>query len=335
MKTIIIHASIICGLLVLLQSCVPQKLYSENEAEKNNCKSEKERLIVENEKLTVENTELKANLELNSENIKRMEEEGIGNTQELIAFKNNYNQLNKRYDELQQSHQALISGSNSETRALMDKLENTQRDLYQREDQLNQTEIRLEQDRAELDKLRAELEQKNARMNELQKIIDQKDAQADALKQKLSSALTGFENQGLTITKKNGKVYVSLDEKLLFPSGSTNVDPRGKIALQKLANVLEQNRDINITIEGHTDDVPIIAGSKYTDNWDLSVQRSTAIIRILLDGSNINPKRLTASGRGEFFPVDDRKSTDARQKNRRTEIILEPNLDELFNIIDK
>ena len=135
------------------------------------------------------------------------------------------------------------------------------------------------------------------------------------------------------MTRKNGKVYVSLDEQLLFPSGSTDVDPRGKSALKKLAGVLEQNRDINIMIEGHTDDVPIIPGSKFKDNWDLSVSRATAIIRILLDGSSIDPKRLTAAGRGEYFPVDTRKTPDARQKNRRTEIILEPNLDEVFDLI--
>jgi chemotaxis protein MotB len=335
MKAFVSQILLVGIILIMQQACVPPKLYTEIETEKNNCKNESEGLIADNEKLTVENTELKANLDLIKENIQRMEESGLGNTEELNALKSRYDQLDKRYDELQQSHQTLISGSDSEARSLMDKLENTQRDLYQREDQLNQTEAKLENDRAELERLKAVLDQQNANMKELQKIIDLKDAQAEALKQKLSTALIGFENQGLTITKKNGKVYVSLDEKLLFSSGSTVVDVRGKSALHKLASVLEQNRDINITIEGHTDDVPIISGSNYADNWDLSVQRATAIIRILLDGTSINPKRLTAAGRGEFYPVDTRKTADARQKNRRTEIILEPNLDELFNLIDK
>ncbi len=321
--------------LILNQSCVPPKLYSETETERNNCVNERDALIAENEKLSVENTELKANLELAAASNKRMEESGMGNVEELNALKSRFDQLNKRYDELQQSHQSLISGSDTETRNLMEKLETAQRDLYKREDQLNQTETKLEKDRTELQQLKKELEQQNARLIELQKIINEKDAQADALKQKLSSALIGFENQGLTITKKNGKVYISLDEKLLFPSGSTEVDPRGKNALQKLAGVLEQNRDINITIEGHTDDVPVIPGSKYADNWDLSAQRATAIIRILLDGTSINPKRLTAAGRGEYFPVDTHKTPDARQKNRRTEIILEPNLDEVYNLLNQ
>jgi chemotaxis protein MotB len=216
----------------------------------------------------------------------------------------------------------------------MSRLENTQKDLYQREDQLNLTQAKLDRDREALEQVKRELNQKSARLLELQKIIDQKDAQADALKKKLSSALIGFENQGLTITKKNGKVYVSLEEQLLFPSGSAQVDPLGRSALKQLAGVLEQNPDINVMIEGHTDDVPIRPGSKYADNWDLSVARATEIIRILLTDSSINPKRLTAAGRGEFLPIDPAKTTEARQKNRRTEIILEPNLDEVFNLLD-
>jgi chemotaxis protein MotB len=330
------HFISLTGLLFFIcLSCMPPKFFSEVETERDNCRNEREGLIAENEKITVENTELRAKLELAEEARKRMEESGIENATELKTLKARYEQLNSRYNDLQKSHQALINGSDTETRNLMSKLENSQKELYQREDQLNQTQSKLDKDREELDRVKRELEQSDARMLELQRIIDLKDAQADALKQKLSAALTGFENQGLTITKRNGKVYVSLDEQLLFPSGSTTVDSRGKTALQKLAGVLEQNRDINIMIEGHTDDVPVIPGSKYADNWDLSVQRSTSIIRILLDETSINPKRLTAAGRGEFYPVDDRKTADARQKNRRTEIILEPNLDEVFDLLDK
>jgi chemotaxis protein MotB len=327
--------AITCILLNTFIGCVPPKLFTETETQRDNCSNEREGLITDNEKLTVENTELKANLELAKEAEKRIEENGFANAEELKSLKARYEQLSSRYDDLQKTHQTLINGSDTEARNLMEKLENTQHDLYSREDQLNKIQEKLNKDRQELDQLKKELDDKNARMMELQNVIDQKDAQAEALKQKLSSALIGFENQGLTITKKNGKVYVSLDEQLLFPSGSTQVDQRGKSALQKLAGVLEQNRDINIIIEGHTDDVPVIPGSKYIDNWDLSVQRSTVIIRILLDGTNINPKRLTAAGRGEYYPVYPRKTDDARKKNRRTEIILEPNLDEVFDLLNK
>jgi chemotaxis protein MotB len=144
----------------------------------------------------------------------------------------------------------------------------------------------------------------------------------------------GFENQGLAVTQKNGKVYVSLEEKLLFKSGSTVVDPKGAAALKKLSGVLEQNPDINVMIEGHTDDVPVIAGSTYKDNWDLSVLRATSIVRILLDGSKINPERLTTAGRSQYQPVEPAKTAESRQKNRRTEIILSPKLDELYKLVE-
>lgn len=335
MKTFIRYFCFATIITMFAPSCVPPQLYSESETERNACKLERDELLTENEKLTVENTELKANLELLEDAKNRIEESGLANAEELKVLKGKYEQLNKRYEELQQSYQTAINGSDTETRNLMGKLDATQNNLYQREDQLNQLQAKLDKERKELERLKTELEQNNAQLLELQRIIAQKDAQAEALKQKLSVALTGFENQGLTITKKNGKVYVSLEEKLLFPSGSTEVDPRGKAALQKLASVLEQNRDINIIIEGHTDDVPVKPGSRYADNWDLSVQRATAIIRILLEGTTIDPKRLTAAGHGEFYPVDPAKTPEARQKNRRTEIILEPNLDEVFQLLEK
>ncbi len=335
MKTLIQYTLFAAFSIFLTLSCVPPQLFSESESDRNDCRQERDELLAENEKLTVENTELKAGLELAEDAKKRIEENVIANAEELKVLKGRYEQLNKRYEELQRSYQTAISGSDTETRNLMGQLDATQNNLYQREDQLNQLQAKLDKEREELNRLTLELQQNNAQLLELQRIIDQKDAQAEALKQKLSAALTGFENQGLTITKKNGKVYISLDEKLLFPSGSTEVDPRGKSALQKLASVLEQNRDINIMIEGHTDDVPIKPGSRYADNWDLSVQRATAIIRILLDGSTIDPKRLTAAGHGEFYPVDPGKTANARQKNRRTEIILEPNLDEVFELLEK
>jgi chemotaxis protein MotB len=321
--------------IIVLISCVPPKYFSEVQSDRDKCKNERQELINENEKMTVENTELKANWELANESKKREAEKYLNDLEDLKNLTNSYNQLDKRYKELQASHEALVNGSSSEAKNLMGKLDNAQRDLYQREDQLNQLSAKLDKEKAELTRLKDELDVKNKSLIKLQNILARKDSAVDALKQKVSIALLGFENQGLTITKKNGKVYVSLDEKLLFGSGSTEVDPRGKSALNKLARVLEQNRDINITIEGHTDDVAVVPGAKYKDNWDLSVQRATSIIRILLDGSTINPKRLTASGRGEFLPVDPHKTEDARQKNRRTEIILTPNLDELLNILDK
>ncbi len=325
---------IIIVAVVIFSSCVAPKIYQETANQKEECAKEREALIKENEQLTVDNTELKAKVEGSGKELERIQKNHADEAEEMGRLKSEYQTLSKRYDELQETHQALVSGSDAEARKMMGQLEKTQSELYAKEDQLNMLSQKLEADRSELQRLSAELDSRNKRLTELERMIDEKDEAVNKLRKKVSEALMGFEGQGLTITKKNGKVYVSLDEKLLFKSGSTDVDARGISALKKLAVVLEQNPDINITIEGHTDDVPVVPGSQLKDNWDLSVRRATAIIRILLDNSNINPKRLTASGRGEFMPVDPAKTPEARQKNRRTEIILTPNLDEIFDILE-
>lgn len=170
----------------------------------------------------------------------------------------------------------------------------------------------------------------------MEKILDAQKKITQDLKNKVSEALLGFENNGLTVTMKDGKVYVSLDEKLLFRSASWDIDANGKNALRKLAGVLEKNPGIQVTIEGHTDNVPYNPGSgPLKDNWDLSVKRATTVVRTLLEGSKIDAKRLTASGRSQYLPVDQSNSAEARTKNRRTEIILTPDLTELYQLINK
>jgi chemotaxis protein MotB len=186
----------------------------------------------------------------------------------------------------------------------------------------------------ELDVLNAELKKREARVNELEAILKSKDDAVNNLKKTLSDALLGFEGKGLTITQKNGKVYVSMDESLLFASGSTSVEAKGVEALKKVAKVLEQNEDINVLIEGHTDDVPMVGKGEIKDNWDLSVMRATSIVKIITKNSKVDPRRLTAAGRGEYVPLDTAKSVEARKKNRRTELILTPKLDELFKVLN-
>ncbi|MDR2970367.1 MAG: OmpA family protein [Bacteroidales bacterium] len=178
------------------------------------------------------------------------------------------------------------------------------------------------------------LAEKEARLNELQSILDQKDAEVKALKNKVADALKGFEDKGLTVHEKDGKVYVSLDNELLFASGSWDIDNKGKEALGELATVLASDPGINVAIEGHTDNVPFKGSGNIKDNWDLSVMRSTAVVREILKNKDINPQRLTASGRSEYVPIDFADTREARAKNRRTEIILTPKLDELFQLIN-
>jgi chemotaxis protein MotB len=247
-----------------------------------------------------------------------------------------YNRMSVKYTELQNAQEDLVKGNVKETQKLLSELQEAQSNLQKKEDLLRQLEQNLDAKKTSLDELTFELDKRNTRLAELESILNAQKKLVQDLKSKVSEALLGFENNGLTVTMKNGKVYVSLDEKLLFKSASWDIDANGKNALKKLAGVLEKNPDIQITIEGHTDNVPYNPGnSQLKDNWDLSTKRATSVIRMLLEGSKIDAKRLTASGRSQYQPVDDQNTSDARQKNRRTEIILTPDLTELYQLINK
>ncbi len=172
------------------------------------------------------------------------------------------------------------------------------------------------------------------KLKEMQDLMAKKDAAVNALRTKVAEAMMGFKSDDLTVQMKNGKVYVSMQEKLLFKSGSAKVDPKGIEALQKLADVLQKNLDIDIMIEGHTDNIPL-KREKYKDNWDLSAARALYIVRILTEGNGIDPKRITAAGRSQFMPIASNETPEGRAKNRRTEIILSPKLDELMKILEE
>ncbi|MGI8638257.1 MAG: OmpA family protein [Segetibacter sp.] len=190
---------------------------------------------------------------------------------------------------------------------------------------------RLQDASSRLNMSQEQIADQQRRLEQLQSLIDQQKKNTEALRSKINDALVGFNSNELTVSTKNGKVYVSLQENLLFPSGSVVVNPKGKQALGKLADVLNSNPNINVNIEGHTDSIPM--KGKFEDNWALSVGRSTAIVRILTDAYKVDPTRVTASGRSKYVPVDSNSTPEGRAKNRRTEIILEPKLDELMQLI--
>lgn len=171
------------------------------------------------------------------------------------------------------------------------------------------------------------------RLEQLQALIDQQKAKGAELKKKMTDALGGFSSSELTISNKNGKVYVSLQENLLFPSGSAKVNDKGKLALAKLAEVLNVNPDISVNIEGHTDSIPM-RGAKFEDNWALSTARATSIVRILVNDYRVDATRVVASGHSQYDPVDTNATPEGRGKNRRTEIILSPKLDELYKLLE-
>jgi chemotaxis protein MotB len=182
-----------------------------------------------------------------------------------------------------------------------------------------------------LSKSKQDLINQQAKLEHLQELMDKQKKAIEDIRQKMTNALVGFNSNELSVAIKNGKVYVSLQENLLFPSGSAVVNPKGKEALGKLATVLNQNPDITVDIEGHTDSIPIHA--KYQDNWDLSLARAASIVRILTVDYRVDPTRVIASGHSQYDPVQPNSTPEGRQLNRRTDIILSPRLDELYRLL--
>ena len=187
----------------------------------------------------------------------------------------------------------------------------------------------------ELETSQMALNERSRRVNELEAMLRSREEAINAIRRKVTDALTGFDGKGLSISIKNGNVYVSMDDKLLFRSGSFEIDPNGARAVHDLATVLAQNPDINVMVEGHTDDVPYRPNGQLRDNLDLSAKRATTVVRLLLENKGIAPSRIIAAGRGESLPVASGKTSEARAKNRRTEIILTPKLDELMQLMQE
>ncbi len=210
----------------------------------------------------------------------------------------------------------------------------TQDDLLKKQDQLNALQIQLDKEKMHLDSLSAKLKDREARVAQLENLIRQKDAAADSLRKAIAAALTGFADKGISVYTKNVEGLCFYGRKASRPSGSTQVQPEGITALQKIAKALEANPDIGIMVEGHTDDVAMHGAGEIKDNWDLSVMRATSIVKILLSDGNIDPRRLTASGVSQYDPVDPAMTTDARKKNRRSDIILTPKLNEILKLLN-
>ena len=316
-----------------LSACVPARLLDENKEKLAKCETESADAKKGRQDAESKLAETK---EQYAKDLKALD----GLRRDTAIISSNYRHLTQKYDKLDALNQQLmdrlnklLAGSEKDNAKLSGDLQMTQEQLLKKQDELKLLEAKLLLQKKELDDLAAQLKAREARVNELEAILKQKDQAAADLKKKLQDALLGFEGKGLTITQKNGKIYVSMDENLLFASGKTNVQPKGVEALKNVAKVLEQNADINVMVEGHTDDVPMNGAGEIKDNWDLSVMRATSVTKIMLGSAKIDAKRITSAGRGEFFPLDPAKTPEARKKNRRTEIILTPKLDELLKVL--
>ena len=326
--------SLIFIVAVFISSCVSPRVLEDMKKKNERCDEENTSLREDNIELSTKNNELGAKLEDYNKILKALERDTTLLGSSLGKMTKNYDQINDLYELLLQKNKELLSGNQSQTTNLMSKLQETERDLQKREDEIRLMEKALNAKKSDLERTQMELKEREARVNELEQIINDKDEAVRALKDKVSAALRGFEDKGLKVEEKNGKVYVSLEAKLLFASGSIDVDSQGKDALLKLAKVLEESSDVNILVEGHTDIDKLSGGGAIKDNWDLSVLRATSVVKIIKENSTIDPNRITAAGRGEYAPVDGEDSAEAKKKNRRIEVILTPKLDELFKILE-
>jgi chemotaxis protein MotB len=304
------------GLTFFLSSCiVTKKKYDDVLAQKVKTEGE---LADKSKQLESANASLK---ELN-ETLLQLKQDTADLNQTYRVTSQKLNDLNKEYDQLNSYYKNLLNNSGK-----------LNRDLAQQKDQLFAIQGNLERTRKLNDSLSTSLIEREKKVKELEQILANKDKAVQDLKNRISNSLLNFKESDLTVKVKNGKVYVSLAEQLLFGSGSINVDAKGVTALQQLAKAIKDQKDIQIMIEGHTDNVPISKKSQYMqDNWDLSVMRATSITKILTK-AGVSANQVTAAGKGEFSPLAANDNAQNKQKNRRTEIIITPNLDELFKIL--
>ena len=307
----------ISGSVLMLTSCVSSKVYKDLESRHADLKRENRELNSELDRLKGVDEEL-AELKSEHESI-TAERDKLKN--DLTSLQSNYDNLKSSYDALEENSSAAIAENSRQNRELLAQLE--------------EKEKALAAEQARLEKLEKDLAARSKRVNELEGLIAAKDAKMNALKDAISKALTDFEGKGLTVEQRDGKVYVSMENKLLFNSGSWAVNADGRQAVNQLGNVLAQNPDISVLIEGHTDNVPYGGNGPLKDNWDLSTKRATAIVQILRENNSIDPQNLTAAGRGEYAPVASNDTAEGKAKNRRIEVILTPKLDEVTKLLNE
>ena len=325
MKNTIRIAAVLLA-VVVFGGCVTKQQYAELELKYKRSQDELTYMTAENQNCQDAKKSLAAQLAALTAEAEKLTADTVRLYRKARTCEMEYEKAQKEYDELLRNF-AEVSSSNQST---IDGLLGD-RDRYKDELALKEKMLNIQQD--SLAKARTELMLKEQRINEMQSILAQKDAEVKALKEKVMNALKGFEGSCLNVYEKGGKVYVSMDDKLLFASGSWTLNEQGLNAIKQLAKVLENEKEISVLIEGHTDNVPYRGSGQIKDNWDLSVMRATAVVKALLENGDIAPVRLSASGRSEYLPLDENNTPEARAKNRRTEIILTPNLDELFQLI--
>lgn len=312
MKKVLLTVS----LAAIFMSCVPQKKYNELEqkyyaalqenTDLKNAKSQLDKLQETYDKLVSDKAEQDKNFaEL---------------TDEYKEAKSKLENLQQQYNQLQSSKEELAKTSANKNRQILNELEDAQSSLNDKDSKLRETQ--------------EQLQNKIDRINQLEGLIAQQKQILSDLKSSISEALKGYEGKGITVHERDGNIYVSMENKLLFASGKWAVEPAGLKALQDLSAVLKQQTELKIVVEGHTDTDKFFGGQQIKDNWDLSVMRATSITKVL-QGEGVSPTQITASGRGEYFPIADNSTNEGKAKNRRVEIILAPNLDKINKLLNE
>ena len=300
-------------ILLIFNSCVSIEKYKELDTNLADFTKENDKIKKINQDLEILNIELNDNLIRISSRTKKLENDTLTLGRELRKKEKLYDNLNLSYELLIKNNSNTMANQSRENKELIEKLSQMEISLNEREQDIKEREDEL---------------------YELRKNLENKDRTLSELKSKISDALLSYKGEGLNVEVRNSKLYISLENSLLFSSGSWKINSNGKKALIKLSNILAQQSTINITVEGHTDSIPYNGSGIIKDNWDLSVLRATSIVRVILNNKGIKPERIEASGRSSFNPLVKNDSKENRARNRRTEIILSPNIDILLKLLD-
>ena len=325
----------LASFLIIFSACVTPKIHNaliaEHELTRSNLMKQKK----QNLDLQLEAEGLDMKIQSFKVNIAKLRDDSIQNGSALISLEEKYGALSGSYDLLASKNSREMANKAKETKRLLEQLEKAQTELFVKEDDLSKISSSLERKEEELLLAEQKIQDRSTRVAELEAIINKKDSMVTNLKQSISKALIGLEGDGLTIEKRNGKVYISLEEALLFASGKYEVNSGGVTALTKLSNALASQKGLEILVEGHTDSIPLSGKGVLADNWDLSVMRATNVVKVMTKNPSLNPLQLTAAGRAEFVPIANNATLEGRSANRRIEMILSPNLDDLFKLLEE
>ncbi len=309
-------------ILAFASSCVSKKIYNDLENKFADLKKENRTLTDSNEELTKTKTALENDATALKSEYEKLKAEREKLQADYTAADKNLKTLQASYTALEKNSDEALQANMNKNRELLAKLEAKEKALAAEQEKFNKT--------------KGDLAENSKKLSELEAIMAAKEASMKKLKETLSKALNGFEGKGLTIEQKNGKVYVSMENKLLFGTGSYAVGVEGKKAVVEVGKVLASNPEISVLIEGHTDNDKFLASvGSIENNWDLSTKRATAIVNILSENKNVKKENLTAAGRGEFAPLMSNDTPEGKAKNRRIEIILTPKLDEISKMLNE